>query len=123
MAGVRRSLARQQQGGHHSPAHCASLLPPALQSERRHVSLSALDHRITILFYCFSVVNTFLGNVVGSTIVQNIGAMLQQPGGLRWLAGALWASPPAGPLNPRQSVFILSFYQPGGLVWDSSPRP
>lgn len=67
-----------------------------MQSERRYASLSSLDHRITVLFYIFSVVNTFMGNVIGSTIVQNIGAMLKQPGAL--LRCFLLAAPMHAPL-------------------------
>ncbi|PRW05771.1 ERD4-related membrane [Chlorella sorokiniana] len=70
------------------------------QSERRHASLSALDRRITVLFYCFSAVNTFLGNVAGSTIIQNIGSMLKQPG--QWLTQL-------GLSLPTSSSFFINY--------------
>ena len=54
-------------------------LVPA-QAERRHVSLSALDHRVTRLFYVFDIVNSFFGTVLGGTVFSQIGAALKTPG-------------------------------------------
>lgn len=53
------------------------LLP---QIERRHVSLRALDRRITVLFYNFAATNTFLGAVLGGTVFMQIGSLLSNPG-------------------------------------------
>jgi hypothetical protein len=56
-------------------------LPACLQSERRHLALSDLDHRITILFFSFNLANTFTGSILGGAVFGSIGNMVNQPGG------------------------------------------
>lgn len=66
---------------------------PLPQSELRHLALCDLDRRILVLFFCFNVSNTFLGSVLGGAVFQQIGAMVEEPGGGD--AGAARARPAA----------------------------
>ncbi|KAL4419727.1 hypothetical protein ABPG75_006825 [Micractinium tetrahymenae] len=70
------------------------------QSELRHLALSDLDRRITILFFCFNVSNTFLGSVLGGALFQQIGNMLQEPG--YWLTQL-------GTSLPTASTYFLNY--------------
>ncbi len=54
-----------------------------LQSEGQHISLSALDRRISTLFFFWDVFNVFLGAMFGGAIFSQLGNWLKDPGGLR----------------------------------------
>lgn len=68
------------------------------QSECRHLALSDLDRRITMLFFIFNVVNTFMGSVFGGGIFQQLGTMMEHPGGVQALRHALRNCGPAAEL-------------------------
>ncbi|EFN57874.1 hypothetical protein CHLNCDRAFT_57000 [Chlorella variabilis] len=63
------------------------------QSGQRHLALSDLDRRITALFYCFSVSNTFLMSVLGGAVFQQIGSLVTNP--TKWLQLLATALPSA----------------------------
>ncbi|KAI3425260.1 hypothetical protein D9Q98_009028 [Chlorella vulgaris] len=69
------------------------------QSERRHLALSDLDHRITILFFSFNLANTFTGSILGGAVFGSIGNMVNQPGAWLALLGASLPSASAYFLN------------------------
>ena len=55
----------------------------ALQCEGQHISLSALDRRISTLFFFWDVFNVFLGAMFGGAIFSQLGNWLKDPGRLR----------------------------------------
>ena len=43
------------------------------------MSLSALDCRVTNMFFVFAACNTFLGSVLGGAFFQQIGTLAKNP--------------------------------------------
>ncbi len=62
-----------------------------MQIQRSSYSLVSLDTTMTDWFWCYGLLNTFLGAVLGSSVLSQLGRWLAHPG--RLLVGkALLAS-------------------------------